>query len=288
MFKYVHPTIFSFDVEWIPDPKAAQMLYGVAYDPPHNTHDAFRKIWAESGATPENPRPWVKTALCRIVSICGIFREAGAAGGVSLKLVSMPADTSDPAKCAEPRILEMFLKAVGGSKPQLVGFNSVNADVPIIVQRAIIHGLDSHGFAKRPEKPWEGIDYFSNAGDFHVDLAHGLARGVNTPRLHEIATLSGIPGKIDAAGDQVWDLYLRGHVDQIVDYNECDAFTTHLLWARMAHFAGLLDKKAYETEQRAVRELLEECASQGKDHLRTYLHKWDELQEMMRGQYPNS
>jgi predicted PolB exonuclease-like 3'-5' exonuclease len=81
----------------------------------------------------------------------------------------------------------------------------------------------------------------------------------------------------------VWDLYLRGRTDQIVNYNECDAFTTHLLWARMAHFGGLLDKKAYETEQRAVRQLLEECVSQGKAHLQTYLNKWNALQEMMRG-----
>ncbi len=282
MFKYVHPTLFSFDVEWVPDPKAAQMLYGLVDDgSPQRTHDAFRKMWAEAGAKPEMPRPWIKTCLCRVVSICGIFREQGAGGGVTLKLVSIPADASDAEKCSEPHVLDMFLKGVGGRQPQLVGYNSANADVPIIVQRAIVHGLDSHGFAKRPEKPWEGTDYFSTAGDFHVDLAKSLAWGKDTPRLHEIATVSGIPGKIDTAGDQVWDLYLQGRTDQIVAYNECDAFTTHLLWARMARFAGLLSEKAYAQEQEAVRALLTESASQGKAHLKIYLDKWDELQALL-------
>lgn len=276
MFKYVHPTLFSFDVEWVPDPKAAQLLYGI--EPTgHNTHDAFRKLWQEAGATQETPRPWVKTSLCRVVSICGIFREVGVAGALTLKLVTIPADTTDPEKCAEAHVLDMFLKGVGGRHPQLVGFNSANADVPIIVQRAIVHGLDSHGFAKRPEKPWEGVDYFNTASDFHVDLSKSLAWGKDTPRLHEIATVCGIPGKIDTAGDQVWDLYLKSRLDRIVAYNECDAFTTHLLWARMAHFAGLLDKKAYATEQEAIRELLIESAKQDKPHLETYLDKWQAL-----------
>ena len=39
------------------------------------------------------------------------------------------------------------MKSVGNRKPQLVGYNSAQADVPILVQRAIINGLPGFGFS---------------------------------------------------------------------------------------------------------------------------------------------
>ena len=65
-------------------------------------------------------------------------------------------------------------------------------------------------------------------------------------------------------------------VFQIV-YNEFDAFTTHLLWARMAHFSGLLSTREYEREQELVRELLEFEIGRGKEHLVRFIEEWDRL-----------
>jgi len=276
VFKNIQPRLLSFDVEWTPDPMAAEALYGVEHEPPNSIPDAFRRLWKEAGATPDNPRPWIKTMLCRIVSIAGIFRDA-ASGEATLKLVSLPAEPADPEKCRERAILEAFLKGIGRSKPQLVGFNSGNADVPILAQRAIVNGLPGFGFGERPDKPWEGVDYFSTASDFHVDLQQALGRGQNTPRLHEAATICGIPGKVDVSGDNVWELIELGKVQQVVDYNEFDAFTTHLLWARLAHFGGLLDGSAYDHEQALVRRLLEDEIAAGRQHLQRYLEEWDRL-----------
>lgn len=277
MIKTIQPRLLSFDVEWVPDPMAAESLYGVGHEPPASLPGAFRRMWAAAGATPENPRPWVKTMLCRIVTIAGIFREEEKKGAVTLKLVSLPTDPSDPEKCRERYILESFLKAIGRSKPQLVGFNSQNADVPILAQRAVVNGLPGFGFGERPDKPWEGADYFSTSSDYQVDLQYLLARGQNTPRLHEAATICGIPGKVDVSGDNVWALVELGKLKQVVDYNEFDAFTTHLLWARMAHFSGLLSSAEYQREQELVRELLESEIAGGREHLRRYIAEWDRL-----------
>jgi len=287
MFKSVQPRLLSFDAEWVPDPVAAEALYGVQPGGPAAMLDAFNRFWHEAGATPEAPRPFIKTMLCRVVSVCGVYREAARDGSVTHRLISMPSDPHDPARCTEAHIIENFLKAVGQRQPQLVGFNSVNADVPILVQRAVAHGLPGFGFGSRPEKPWEGVDYFSTASDFHVDLQQALGgRYQNTARLHEAATVCGIPGKVDVAGGQVWDLYLAGRLDKIVAYNEFDALTTHLLWARMAHFAGLLSTEAYAVEQQSVRELCEaEAASGARPHLARYLEEWERLQGIIgRGQ----
>ncbi|WOO42478.1 hypothetical protein [Rubellicoccus peritrichatus] len=277
MFKTVQPNLLSFDIEWIPDPVAAQRLYGVKLDGPASEHDAFKRLWAEGGATEEMPRPYLKTMLCRIVTIAGIFREVDRNGDVSLRLVSLPVDINDPEKCSEKNILDGFLRGIGRKKPQLVGYNSANADIPILMQRAVVHGMGGHGFGARPDKPWEGADYFSTAGDYSVDLAKALAWGANTPRLHEAATVSGIPGKVDTAGDQVWELYLKGQLGKIRDYNDFDAFTTHLLWARIARFGELLTKQEYEHEQKLVRELIQKEIDGGKVHLERYLKAWDAL-----------
>ena len=280
MFKTVHSKVFSFDVEWTPDPLAAEVLVGVKHDPPHSLPAAFRSLWDYGGANEENPQPYIKTILCRVVSIAGILREINVGGEPELKLISLPSDPSDPEKAHEKRILQAFFRAVGRSKPQIVGYNSANADVPILMQRAIVHGISSSGFGQRPDKPWEGVDYFSQGGDFHVDLAAILGKYKNTPSLHEIASISGIPGKLGVSGDSVGEMWLQGKLKEIVDYNEFDAFTTHLVWARMARFADLFTAEQYELEQSLVRKLLETEIAGGKIHLQLFLNEWDRLEEI--------
>lgn len=280
MLKTVEPCLFSFDLEWIPDPLSAEILHGVAADSPQGAEDAMRRLWREAGATEEQPQPYLKTVLCRIVSVSGILRE-NVAGDVRLKLVTLPSDAKDPERAKERVILKMLLKSIGARKPQLVGYNSHNADVPIIVQRSIVHGLFGQGMGERPNKPWEGVDYFASSGDHNVDLAPILGRYAQTPRLHEIATLSGIPGKVDTEGASVSGLWLQGRLQEILNYNEFDAVTTHLLWARVAHFAGLLSEKAYDTEQSLVRALLETEIQGGKKHFERYIEEWDRLQAII-------
>ena len=280
MFKTIAPCLFSFDIEWIPDPLSAEILYGVSGEGAPGNEDAMRRLWMEAGATEEMPQPYLKTVLCRIVSICGVFREISQ-GEVSIKLVTLPVDVNDSEKIKEKSILQTLLKAIGSRKPQLVGYNSHNADVPIIVQRSIVNGLFGEGMGERPDKPWEGVDYFAQSGDFNVDLAPILGRFAQTPKLNEIACLCGIPGKVDTDGGSVSGMWLQGDLQGIVDYNEFDAITTHLLWARVAHFGGLLGDEAYEKEQSLVRQLLENEIEKGKSHFERYLAEWDRLKKLV-------
>lgn len=279
VLKTIEPCLFSFDLEWVPDPLSAEMLHGLDTSGAHGPEEAMKRLWAEGGATEEMPQPYLKTVLCRIVSVSGVLREE-VAGETRLKLVTLPATADDDEKAKEHTILKMLLKAIGSRKPQLVGYNSHNADVPIIVQRAIIHGLFGQGMGERPNKPWEGVDYFSNSSDHNVDMAPMVGRWGQTPRLHEIATLSGIPGKVDTEGGLVSELWLQGKLQAILDYNEFDAITTHLLWARIAHFSGLLSSEAYEAEQDLVRKLMEEEIGKGKKHFVRYIEEWERLKQL--------
>ena len=282
MLKRITESVFSFDIEWIPDPKSAEILlnYPSSSGPSDAAKDSFEALWAEARKPddPEDYQPYIKTILCRIVSICGILRDCPRGGEPVLKLISLPTDPLDEQKSDEKVLLTSFMKSVGRRKPQLVGYNSSQADIPIIIQRAIVNGLSGFGFSDRPAKPWEGVDYFdARNSDYNIDLADGLGQYRDRPSLHQAASLSGIPGKIDVSGESVAQMWLDKQLSGILAYNEFDAFTTHLLWARMAHFSGLMSSRDYEREQEWVRELWEAEIGRGKDHLSRFVEEWDRV-----------
>jgi predicted PolB exonuclease-like 3'-5' exonuclease len=172
-----------------------------------------------------------------------------------------------------------FFDAIGTHQPQLVGFNSQSADLKILIQRGLASGIQAAGFCTRPDKPWEGVDYFARTSDWHIDLLEILGGwGKSTPSLHEMAAVCRIPGKLTGDGQQVAPLWLKGELAKIVAYNEFDVLTTYLLWLRLAHFGGFLSAEQYEQEQELLRQLLTtESKEPERSQLKDYLEEWDAL-----------
>ena len=165
--------------------------------------------------------------------------------------------------------------AAGKTKPQLVGYNVRGADIPILMQRAMALGIAAPGFCKRPDRPWEGMDYFSNAGEGVVDLMETFGiRGRGSPSLHELASAASIPGKMGVSGEQVLSLWQAGDIRGIVEYNEFDVISTYLVWLRGAHLAGFLTASAFAAEERLLDAMLSERIARGASHLQRYLDRW--------------
>jgi 3'-5' exonuclease len=282
MIKSVKDRVWAFDAEWVPDPVAGRVVYGIDGDVAA-PEPILQEMWERGGATEEDPTPFLKLIQCRVVSIAAIERRVTSSGEVLLHLMSLPRRTDDPEECRESRILATFLEAVGTHHPQLVGFNSIQSDLNIFVQRGTVLGVRAEGFSRRPNKPWEGIDYFVRGSEWNVDLRDavgGMARG--GPSLHELAVQSGVPGKMDVDGNQVARLWLDGRLAEIVAYNEYDALTTYLVWLRVAHFAGHFTTEQYAAEQQLVRALIER-ETPSRPHLARYVEEWDRLaQELSR------
>ena len=118
---------------------------------------SWKRCGAEAGATEEEPRPYLKTVLCRIVSIAMVGRRVEG-GEVRLQLNSLP--THNEGEIREADLVARFLEGIGKHQPQLVGYNSTSADLRILMQRGVAAGVSVPGFAQRPDKPWEGVDYF--------------------------------------------------------------------------------------------------------------------------------
>jgi hypothetical protein len=270
MYKFIADNVVVFDIEWVPDPASGRRIYRL----PDTASDdeVLEVMWKEGGATPEDPCPYLKTVMCRIVSIAAVVRKK-VRGDVRLELVSLPGlhDGVQP----EGEIIRRFLEAVGNLGAQLVGFNSSNADLPILFQRALASRVTAPTFCHRPDKPWEGADYFARYSDFNIDLKNELGGfGKAAPSLNELAASLGIPGKLGTDGADVIKLWRSGDIRKIVEYNQFDALSTYLVWLRSAYFSGRLTENAFVHEEQLLESLLNQEIEDGAEHLTLFLDVW--------------
>jgi predicted PolB exonuclease-like 3'-5' exonuclease len=272
--------VLFFDMEWVPDAAGARRLF----DLPDDTDEleAMRSLWEASADfdADRNPRPFLKYMFSRIVSIAFLSRKPVYVDGeksVEFSLHSLPELPVDGMPEESP-LIERFLYILGKRCPQLVGYNSAASDIQVLIQRGMINEVAAEKFCERPDKPWEGSDYFRRwDNEDHLDMMKLFAgsRGM-TPRLDEFAKLCGFPGKIDVKGDQVTDLWLAGDITKIVEYNQIDVLNTYLLWLRLVFFCGKLTEEEYMAEQDAFRFFLESEIQKGRTFISDFLEKWPE------------
>ena len=275
----IHELCLYYDLEWVPDAAGAKRLF----DLPEETTEieAMEALWKHASQYDEekNPRPFLKYMFSRVVSIAFLSRKAVYRDGelsVEFSLNSLPKLPLDSDEVDEAAIIERFLYIIGDRRPQLVGYNSAESDLQVLIQRGMINEVSAPAFCKRPDKPWEGPDYFdSRNSEAHLDLLKRFSGGAMTPRLDELAKMCGFPGKIDVRGDQVTDLWLARDLTKIVEYNQIDTLNTYLVWLRMVYFAGKLSEEEYFLEQEHFREFLEsETQKPEKAFVAEFLAKW--------------
>ena len=263
--------IWAFDCEWAPDVTAGRRLYHLGADVPDA--EVMRVMWENCPDYDRelNPQPFLKTVLCRVVSIATVVRVEEDGKDPQLYLWALPTNAADPT-VSEADVLACYLEKFGTANPLLVGYNSKSADMHILAQRAIVNGLSLPAFARQMTgKPWE-----MNAFDL-MDVVGGRGKGYNCS-LNEIANLCGIPGKLDTTGDDVAGMFYGGKLREIVRYNVFDALTTYLVWLRVELFKGAFTPAQYAVEQLRTRNLIvEEAAKPDGAYLEKYLAAWKDL-----------
>ena len=277
----IHETTLFFDLEWVPDAAGAIRCYDL---PPETTElEAMERVWRETSGyhVEECPRPFVKYLFSRVVSIAFLSRRVVYRNGerhIEFGLHSLPKLPVQETRSDEREILERFLYMVGERSPQLVGFNSIDSDLQVLIQRGLVNEVRADKFSQRPDKPWDGRDYFARSSEAHLDIIKLLSPNSMKPTLNGLARLCGFPGKIDIDGQQVVELWLEGKLKEIVEYNQIDTLNTYLVWLRVVNFAGKISEEDYVTEQDDFREFIEsEAEREGAGHLRRFLEKWDEV-----------
>lgn len=265
MLKTLSAKTCAFDCEWIPCADTARRLLDLA--PDTTEADAFDAVWEYSRKEGDDtPRPFIKLVLSKVLTLAAVFRRYDAARDeTELQLIGRGVGVDYD---HEVKLIETFLEGVAKRDCQLWGFNSRGSDLPILLQRGVALGAVCPKFTKR--------NYLHRYRDDHVDIKEALLgwSGSAAPSLNELAAACGVPGKLDASGDEVAEFYLQGRLEDIVAYNECDALTTHLLMLHVARFAGQLDSDDYGREVQAVEDLLDREIANGKAHLATFRERW--------------
>lgn len=276
----IHELALFFDMEWVPDAAGAKRLFDL--DDDTTEIDAMQRLWEHSPNydAEKNPRPFLKYMFSRVVSIAFLSRKSffnrDNERVVEFSLNSLPKLPLEEMDVHEASIIDRFLYILGERRPQLVGYNSAESDLQVLIQRGIINEVTAPAFNERPNKPWEGPDYFdARNSEAHFDILKKFSGGAMTPRLDEMAKLCGYPGKIDVKGDQVTDLWLERDLTKIVEYNQIDVLNTYLVWLRVVYFAGQLTEEQYIDEQEQFREFLEsETGKPEKAFIKDFLAKW--------------
>lgn len=278
MFKTPPDKIAVIDIETVPCIDTIRRAY--ALDPTATDEQVLAYAYLEHKATPENPTPFLKPMFHRVVSVSVLYRTSQMVNGgrkVELKFYTLPKVNGTVEQLSEADIVRRTLGFIGRNKAQVVGWNSFGFDQTALFNRAVILGVTIPAYCERPNKPWEGNDYFAKFSDANVDLMLCLAGegGGAKPKLGEFASACGIPGKIsEVHGGGVAEAYRAGRLAEIVAYNEFDTASTYLLWLRMAWIGGHLTDAAYLEEQEIFKVLLRSRIDEGAKHFSEYLAAW--------------
>ena len=173
----------------------------------------------------------------------------------------------------EPELLRGFWSTIERDGPRVVSWNGRSFDLPVLTQRALLHGVPTHFWHQAGTKFETYRHRYST--DWAYDLMdalgeHGAARSL---KLDETALAIGMPGKMGHDGSQVAQLYADGRLDDIRHYCEMDVLNLAGIYFRWAYVVGKTDVEGYESAVADLMQLLDEQRFD-RPHLGEFLDRW--------------
>ena len=118
------------------------------------------------------------------------------------------------------------------TKCKLVTFNGRSFDLPLLELAAFRYGFPGRDYFARGRNRFSGdLDLMDWLTNFRA--SRGFAGGLNL-----LAKLLGKPGKMDVSGDQVYEMYKTGRIQEINDYCMCDTLDTYFVFLRTRVLTG--------------------------------------------------
>jgi predicted PolB exonuclease-like 3'-5' exonuclease len=173
----------------------------------------------------------------------------------------------------EPELLRGFWSLIDRDGPRVVSWNGRSFDLPVLTQRALVHGVPMH-FWHQAGTRYETYRHRYST-DWACDLMdalgeHGAAKSL---KLDETAVAVGMPGKMGHDGSQVSQMYAEGRLDEIRAYCETDVLNLAGIYFRWAYVVGKTDAQGYESAVSDLMQLLAEQRTQ-RPHLGEFLDLW--------------
>lgn len=262
--------LLVFDLETVPDVQYARALWpehaqltDAALEEHISTY--FRE---KSGGRSDFPSPPFHKIVAIGCLLADIEQEDDGTESYRFRKVGCIGEEGDD----EATLLQKFFDFGGRESLRLVSFNGLGFDIPVLKLRALRHQMSIRWFMNHLTSKWDNYST-KNALNFHTDLAEcfGTFRGL--PKLDEVCTLAGLPGKLDISGNKVSELFAQGKLQEIRDYCETDVLNTYLLYLHHQRLGGILYPELMADETSRVQEIL---ATEGevRPHLAQFLKAW--------------
>jgi predicted PolB exonuclease-like 3'-5' exonuclease len=145
---------------------------------------------------------------------------------------------------SEEKLVREFWARVDRFPGTLVSFNGRRFDLPVLELAALRHGIAAPNYFAGPDSPRRR---YTEAR--HIDLFEFLGnQGAANLRggLNLLLKMIGMPGKTDANGARVQEMFDAGQLAQIHRYCRSDVIQTYFLFIRAELMRGRLEPGAYE------------------------------------------
>ena len=267
--------LLVFDLETVPDTDLAKKLWpDVCADmtPEECVEHIYAHHRAKSSSGSDFPAPPFHKVVAIGCLLADIDMEDGHETYNFRKLGCIGEETDD-----EQTLLQKFFDFGARQNEhgllRLVSFNGLGFDNSVLKLRALHHHIPARWFMNHLSSKWDNY-HSKNALAYHADLAEMLGSFRSMPKLDEVCTLAGLPGKLDVSGSKVYEMHLRGDMQDIRDYCETDVLNTYLLYLHHQHLGGILPTVTMYDEFTKVRGYLEKERDK-RLHLGKFLDAWN-------------
>lgn len=253
--------VLVFDIETVPDTEAGARLFGLEL-PPDEVALAMNNLRRQ-----EINSDFPRLPLHEVVCISGLWVT-----DEQIQLFSFSQqDPKTGQRFSEKEILSKFLGIFDKRFPTLVSWNGSGFDLPVLMLRAMRHGLSAAGLMDQGERDSKRkFDNYQNRYQSrHTDLMDCLAmfNTRNFQRLDDVAVVMGFPGKQGESGYNVSDYVKQDQWTELCQYCESDVLNTWLIYLRWQGLRGYLSVDEQQHWMSQTRDYLQQHAPQQQHFL---------------------
>lgn len=257
--------ICVFDIESVPDVDLLREIYGYEGSDLEVCNLAFKAQREVSGSD------FLPLSFHKITSIASVLADEF---GNFIKVGNFAKNIDF--KNREEALLDEFSKFLNKRNPKLISFNGRGYDMPLICLRALKYNTNLYSYYEVVNKEC-GKDKWENyrqrySERFHLDLFdvlgnYGANRSLN---LDSVCKMSGIMGKFEVDGSQVYELIFKDNDLAKVDfYCQSDVLNTYWLFLKFELTRSMINIDDYVTNLERMKDNLPQNAPYKEKFIQT-------------------
>jgi predicted PolB exonuclease-like 3'-5' exonuclease len=260
-----HQNLFVFDIETVPDLKAARNLLDMQKSSDQEVREGIVKYHLNltDGKNSFLRQPFQKVIVISFLE-AEIVRDFNGQEFYRLLDIRSGGDLA----ASEADLVKGFFSHLKKNLSRLVSFNGKNFDLPVLKYAAMKHEIEAAWLYKTGDK-WNNYNQKYSL-DWHCDLADAFSDfGASAKvKMNELCAAFQLPGKLGVDGSMVDEFYQNNRLQEIRDYCETDVLNTYLLYLVYQHHTGSMSKNSFVKCKEELKSFLKE---KNKKHFNEFL-----------------